>query len=159
MTSLPPRIAAGGPEHVDGVMGVMARAFDPRHGEAWTRSQLAAVLGGPGAWMRVLEHDAPDLEGVCGFAVARAVADEAELLLIGVERPGLGHGTRLMRAILDDARARGAGRLFLEMRDGNAAERMYRREGFVPVGRRPGYYRGPNGQQYDALTLARSTGQ
>lgn len=155
MTPSPPRIAAGGPEHLDGVMRVMARAFDPRNGEAWTRSQLVAVLDGAGAWMRVIREG----DAVRGFAVARAVADEAELLLIAVERPGLGHGGRLMRAILDDARARGAQRLFLEMRDGNAAERMYRREGFVPVGRRPGYYRGSSGQQYDALTLARPTGQ
>jgi ribosomal-protein-alanine N-acetyltransferase len=31
---------------------------------------------------------------------------------------------------------------------------MYRHAGFAPVGRRQKYYRGDDGRQYDAITLA-----
>jgi ribosomal-protein-alanine N-acetyltransferase len=93
--------------------------------------------------------------GPVGFSLVRAVADEAELLLLAVEpgeqRRGIG------RALLDDfiaaALAGGAHRLHLEVRDGNPAIGLYRDSGFVPVGRRRNYYHGPDGETYDAVTL------
>jgi len=53
------------------------------------------------------------------------------------------------------AEERGAARLFLEMRDGNPAESLYRRAGFEPVGRRRNYYRNAAKGPLDAITYAR----
>jgi len=53
-----------------------------------------------------------------------------------------GIGSRLLREALDDARAAGARRAFLEVREGNlAAQEMYQKFGFKVTGRRPRYYR------------------
>lgn len=146
-----PELLPGGPAQMADVMRVMESAFDPRFGEGWTASQLGAVLAGAGVWMRVARCQGE----TCGFAVARAVGDEAELLLIGVSRDWWrrGVGAALLDAILDDAGVRNVRRLFLEMRDGNQAEAMYRAVGFSYVGRRPRYYRGADGQLHDALTF------
>lgn len=152
-----PELRPGGPADLPEVMRVMESAFDPSFGEAWTASQLGAVLAGAGAWLRIARCGGE----TCGFAVARAVGDEAELLLIGVSRAWRrqGVGAALLQEVLDDARKRGVHRLFLEMRDGNQAEAMYRAAGFSNVGRRPRYYRGADGQLHDALTFICSVGQ
>src|SRR3546814_16125570 len=61
---------------VSAVMPVMEDAFDPLYGEAWSETQLSALLLGPGNWMLVLEEE----ERICGFAVARSVLDVGELM-------------------------------------------------------------------------------
>lgn len=135
------------------VAEVMAQAFDPRYGEAWTQSQCLGMLSLPGVWL-TLAH----VEGtIAGFALAREGAGEAELLLLAT-RPqlrGRGVGAALLRSVIDDVRIRGAGRIYLEVRAGNEAIRLYRREGFAKIGERRSYYRGKGGQLYDAITLAR----
>ena len=46
--------------------------------------------------------------------------------------------------------------MFLEMRDGNPAESLYRINGFTPIGRRPKYYRTSQGDRIDAITFSRA---
>jgi ribosomal-protein-alanine N-acetyltransferase len=147
----PIHIRAGGVEDLDEVMRIMGRAFRPCFGEGWSRSQCAGILPMLGVTLTVGE----DEEGTVGFALARAVADEAELLLIAVDpdRQGRGAGNALLRHFIDGARAGGAHRLHLEVRDGNPAVGLYREAGFVPAGRRRNYYRGPEGERHDAVTL------
>ncbi|WP_066781308.1 GNAT family N-acetyltransferase [Sphingomonas sp. CCH5-D11] len=127
---------------------VMASAFDPRFGEAWTRSQLLGILGMPGVWLTLARVDGE----AAGFALARAIVDEAELLLLATaptfRRQGV--GSALVRSILADARERGAVRVHLEVRAGNNAVELYRGTGFAKCGERRGYYRGKGGQVYDA---------
>ena len=92
-----------------------------------------------------------------GFALTRAIAGEAELLLLATE-PGArrqGVGAALLRAVIDGARDRGAGRLHLEMRAKNPASALYRQHGFAQVGERREYYRGGDGKRRDAQTWAR----
>jgi len=91
-----------------------------------------------------------------GFSLIRTVADESELLLIAVspERRRQGVGRGLLNHFLDHARSEGITRAHLEVRDGNPAIQMYRHAGFEPIGRRRNYYRGDDGQQFDALTFA-----
>lgn len=132
---------------------IMKRAFDPRFGEAWTRAQCLGMLSLPGVWL-TLAH----LNGApAGFALARTAGDEAELLLLAalpeVRRSGVGGA--LLRSALDEAGRRGARRLYLEVRSNNDAIGFYVRMGFIKVGQRRGYYRGPGGQLLDAFTLAR----
>jgi ribosomal-protein-alanine N-acetyltransferase len=72
-----------------------------------------------------------------------------------VQRTGIGR--KLLGHFIDDARANGAERVHLEVRDRNAATRLYESAGFVRVNRRRNYYRGKSGAQFDALTLVLTT--
>ena len=146
-------IEPGSAADVGAVMRVMEDSFDSAYGEAWTAPQCASLLPMPGVWLTVARAgDEP-----VGFAMARIVAAEAELLLLAVRREaqGRGVGKALVERFISDALCRGADRLHLEVRDGNEAIHLYRRSGFNEIGRRRNYYRGPSGQLYDALTLAR----
>jgi ribosomal-protein-alanine N-acetyltransferase len=136
------------------VMAIMSAAFSPRFGEAWTRSQCAGILPMSGvSLMLARDHGSPR---PVGFSLFRTVGGEAELLLLAVapDRQGRGIGRRLLEQFVERARAAGATRVHLEVRDGNSAIAMYRGAGFAPVGRRHKYYRGNDGSQYDAITLA-----
>src|SRR3546814_13028351 len=118
---------------VSAVMPVMEDAFDPLYGEAWSETQLSALLLGPGNWMLVLEVE----ERICGFAVARSVLDEAELMLIAVPQKmrGRGYGRALLDKVIVECRRRHVRRIDLEVRSDNAnAVRLYESEGFRPVG-------------------------
>ena len=146
-------------DDVDRIMAVMEAAFDPDYGEAWTRRQVEDALALPGTHFLLAaeggnapSHSAP----VVGFALSRGAADEEELLLIAVS-PGYrsqGTGSGLLTRWIAEARERGKKRLFLEMRDGNEAERLYLRHGFEKIGRRPNYYRRGAGLPRDAITFA-----
>ena len=146
---------------IDLIMEVAERAFDPAYGEAWNRRQVSdAILLGTCRYMLATPSGrlATDLRPpVAGFYLARSVLDEDELLLLAVAPEFRGHG--IGAALLDDfiasARARGAQRVFLEMRRGNPAEQLYRQHGFHPVGERRAYYRGSDGRRHDAISFAR----
>ena len=146
-------------DDLDRIMAVMEVAFDPAYGEAWTRRQVSDALVLPGT--HYLLADAAGQEpapgaAAAGFALSRGVLDEEELLLLAVrpEHRGRGLGGALLRRFISSARERGASRLFLEMRDGNPAEALYRRHGFASIGRRRDYYRrGADGPR-DAITFA-----
>lgn len=146
-------------ERLNEVMGIMDDAFDGGWGEAWTQAQCSSILIMPGVWMTVASCPSPGApDGApAGFSIARVIADEAELLLLGV-RKGVrrqGIGSALVGRFCRDAAQRGARRVFLEMRDGNDAVTMYRSAGFEQVGRRRDYYRALDGGSHDALTLSR----
>jgi ribosomal-protein-alanine N-acetyltransferase len=145
------RLRPGDAHDLDNVMAIMGRAFRPCFGEGWTRSQCAGILPMAGVTLTIAE----DEQGPVGFALARSAADEAELLLIAVDpaRQGKGAGTLLLRDFIRSARAKGAHRLHLEVRDGNPAVKLYCHWGFVAAGRRRNYYRGPDGERHDAVTL------
>ena len=157
MGSPPPealRLTPGASDDLTGVMEVMEAAFDPRFGEAWTRSQCAGILPMSGVSLMLATED----QGrTIGFSLFRNVAEEAELLLLAVHpsEQGRGVGRRLLDEFVDQARGRGARRIHLEVRDGNRAIHMYQSAGFTLAGRRRRYYRGNDGDQHDALTLAR----
>lgn len=147
------RIETGSFEDMDAVMEIMELAFGRRFGEAWTRSQLAGIL--PMAGVSLMLAREPRTDIAVGFSLVRAVADEAELLLLAVlpahHRRGV--GARLLDEFLKRARNDGIARVHLEVRDGNPAVELYRSSGFAPAGRRRGYYRGPDGESHDAVTF------
>jgi ribosomal-protein-alanine N-acetyltransferase len=147
-------------DDVDRIMAVMEAAFAPEFGEAWSRRQVEdALLLGNCAYGLIAADGAEPGSGdaAAGFFLARHIAGEEELLLIAVapaaRRRGL--GALLLERFVAAARARGARRVLLEMRDGNPAEGLYRRYGFLPVGRRRDYYRSRDGRRLDAITCAR----
>ena len=114
---------------------------------------LFGLLAMPGVWLTLAAlGDLP-----AGFALSRNVVDEAELLLLATA-PALrrrGVAAALLRSVAGDARALGAKTLHLEVRAGNDAIKLYRAAGFARIGERRHYYRGIDGQVYDALTYRR----
>jgi ribosomal-protein-alanine N-acetyltransferase len=148
-------------DDLDRIMAVMEAAFDPAFGEAWTRRQVGDALVLPYTHYLLAGTDGQDPgydEDAAGFVLSRGILDEEELLLLAVDprHRGRGIGTALLGRFVAAARERGAERLFLEMREGNPAESLYRRMGFAVVGRRRAYYRRGTGGPLDAITFARS---
>ncbi|MEG3165847.1 GNAT family N-acetyltransferase [Sphingomonas sp. PB2P19] len=135
------------------VDALMQTAFDPRFGEAWTRSQCIGVLAMPGVRLTLAMVD----EDPAGFAMTRSVADEAELLLLAVapafRRRGV--GAALLRAVEAECSAAGIATLHLEVRASNDAVRLYTGHGFAKVGERRAYYRSRTGEAHDAHTYLR----
>lgn len=156
MNVAPVILSPGGQDDLPDVMAVMEDSFDPRFGEAWTRAQCAGLLPLPGVWLTLARTD----DGLSGFALARLVADEAELLLLAVKTAAQrrGIGRVLLEHFEDEAVERGAMRLHLEVREGNHALSLYELAGFSLVGRRRDYYCGQHRDRYDALTLAKQAG-
>lgn len=131
----------------EGLSGLHAQAF----AAPWDAPAFEAMLADRSHIGHVLAERAP-----IGFAISRVVLDEAELLSIAIAAPmrGFGHAGQLLRAQATALARRGARRWFLEVESGNlAALALYRRFGFVEIGRRRGYYRKPDGAS-DALTMA-----
>jgi ribosomal-protein-alanine N-acetyltransferase len=128
-------------------------AFTAPWDQRWSEQSFAGILAMPGvgAWIAVLESEP------VGFALARIVLDEAELLLIGIhpECRRAGHGRQLLDHLLAALAEAGATRVFLEVAEDNAAATaFYRQAGFHPVGRRRGYYRAAAAA--DAIVLGRA---
>jgi tRNA threonylcarbamoyl adenosine modification protein YeaZ/ribosomal-protein-alanine acetyltransferase len=115
--------------------------------EAWEEAAIHALLGSPGTGC-LIAHSA---EGPAGFLMYRAVADEAEILTLGVD-PNLrrrGGG----KALLDALIALKIKTVFLEVASNNVdALRLYTNAGFQTVGVRKNYY-ARSGD--DALVLRR----
>lgn len=94
-----------------------------------------------------------------GFALGRVIADEAELLTIAVTPDARRQGiaARCLTAFEANARAKGARRVFLEVAESNAAARaLYDAAEYRPVGRRPDYYRRPDGTHIDAILMEKT---
>lgn len=146
-------LRAGGVQDLPAVNLIMQDAFDPRYGEAWTKSQCMGMMSLPGVWLTLASVADRDV----GFALARSTGLEAELLLLATSpgARGRGVGGALLRAFIAEAEGRGVKDLHLEVRAGNEAIRLYSREGFAKVGERRSYYRGKGGQLFDAQTFAR----
>jgi len=122
--------------------------------QPWSVQSFAEILAMPGAhgWLM------SGAETPIGFMLVRFTLDEGEVLLTGIvpEARRRGHAARLMRILLDAARAAGIARLFLEHAAGNeAAGALYGRFGFSRIGRRRAYYERRGGGREDAITLRR----
>jgi ribosomal-protein-alanine N-acetyltransferase len=133
---------------------MQATCFD----EPWGSTSIAKTLSLPGAFAMMLRDTTPAGRISAGFAVVQVVADQADLLTLGVI-PGLrrrGHGRRLLDAALTEARKLGAKLVFLEVAENNlAGVGLYRRAGFETIGRREGYYRDREGRKVAAVTMRR----
>jgi [ribosomal protein S18]-alanine N-acetyltransferase len=144
----------GGAQDLSSVNRIMQEAFDPRFGEAWTGAQCLGMLSLPGVWLTIASIDGMDV----GFAMSRSVADESELLLLATHPSAQRRGVAgaLLRSAIEESRERNVIRMHLEVRSGNDAVQLYRREGFDKVGERKDYYKGKTGQAFDAQTFGRN---
>ena len=110
----------------------------------WTELGFRELLGWRGVVALVNEDDA---RKVSGFIVARQAAVEAEILNLAVmpAKRRKGEGAALLKAAVDELRARQVSRVFLEVRESNeAGVAFYLRQGFAKTGRRPAYYHDPD---------------
>jgi [ribosomal protein S18]-alanine N-acetyltransferase len=119
--------------------------------DPWDAEALGRILGLSGAFGFVAwQGDMP-----VGFALARDLSGEGEILSLGVlpDCRRLGVGRILLGAVTDEAARRRLPSIVLEVADDNTAARiLYADAGFIAVGRRPRYYR-RNGETVDALIL------
>lgn len=132
-------ITAATAADIDGVAQLEVVAFaDP-----WTRQGFEAALKERYARFRV----ARSIEGsVVGYLIAWFIVDEGEIANLAVVPTARRRGVAraLLDAIIAEARDSRIARLFLEVRESNAAARaLYASMGFRPIARRPRYYRKP----------------
>jgi len=120
----------------------------------WSAGEIATLLASASTLGSAALN--PATGRMRGFAISRLAADEAEILTIAVDRTwrGRGVGRDLLREHLSRATLSGARAMFLEVDHANApAIALYVGFGFVKVGRREGYYRGPDGKPATALVM------
>jgi ribosomal-protein-alanine N-acetyltransferase len=122
--------------------------------DPWSLRSFQELLASRAAIFLVAARS--DQELILGYVVAVAVADQAEILNLAVvesaRRQGL--GGELLDAAIAAVSARGAGEVFLDVRESNKeALALYGSRGFAALGRRSRYYRNP---VEDALILRRA---
>jgi ribosomal-protein-alanine N-acetyltransferase len=119
--------------------------------EAWTAGMFWSELAhADSRWYVVAEDAAGELVGYAGLC---AYPGETYVQTLGVtaSAQGSGLGTRLLTELLEEAIRRGESVVSLEVRaDNERAQALYRKFGFLPVGRRKGYYQ-PSGT--DAVVM------
>jgi ribosomal-protein-alanine acetyltransferase len=129
-----------------------AEIFKAPWDQPWSAQSFAEILAMPGAHGWLMTSGGTPI----GFLLARFILDEGEILLTGIvpTEQRRGHAGRLMRVVIESARAAGIGTLFLEHAAGNAAAAaLYSRFGFSKIGRRRAYYERRGGGREDAITL------
>jgi ribosomal-protein-alanine N-acetyltransferase len=142
------------PEHLDQVCAIERLCFTT----PWTRPLFEAELQKPEIchWRALLDPGAPRGEELQAYGGFWKAVDEAHFTNIAVHPRAQrrGQGRRLLRALLDLARAQGCRSATLEVRPSNTAARaLYEGEGFTAAAIRPKYY-SDDGE--DALILWRN---
>lgn len=138
-------------EDLDRVLEIESSSFV----RPWTRRHFQDEMESPGSSPVVAVT--PDKE-VAGYLCLKQVLDEAEILDVAVDPDfrGRGVGRRLVDWAVLFCRERKLNLLCLEVRVGNhEAIALYRRLGFLEVGRRRNYYE--NGD--DAILMDLSIGR
>src|SRR2546429_1146205 len=110
----------------------------------WTEWGLKELVGWPGVLALGIESEGK----VNGFIIGRQVAEEAEILNLAVVlvKRRQGEGGALLKAALQEFRARRVRRVVLEVREADeSAIAFYETHGVSKTGGRPGYYPRPRG--------------
>lgn len=123
------------PQAAQQMASLHAQCFD----RPWPERDFASLMHLPGAAGFLMRDDGQPV----GFALLRQVADEAEILTIGI-LPGTrrsGAGRQLLDAVESALSGHGAVRIFLEVSVANTAARaLYNRAGYSEIGQRRAYY-------------------
>jgi ribosomal-protein-alanine acetyltransferase len=138
---------------VEDIPAILSIFTESPEASLWSEQSLLDLLAQGIAC--VAEHD----RVVKGVLIGRVAADEFEILNLAVARDARRHGIarRLVKAALEQARAAGAVRTYLEVRASNqGAIDFYQQLGFSACGRRPHYYRHPS---EDAVLMSLRPGE
>lgn len=137
----------------EGDLGAMLAIERGAYSYPWSERQFLDCMGeGFEAWGSFLGGQ------LVGYLVHWQVVDEAHLMNLCVDRsyPRQGIGRQLLRHWIARMISQHMGELTLEVRRSNlAARNLYRSEGFVPVGERPGYY--PDAGQRETAIIMKLT--
>ena len=147
MPSDPPQAAiarAIRPFRASDTKPILAILRDSTEASQWPAQSYVTLASSPGGLVLISEVQAN--AQLVGFLAARQVVSDAEILNVAVhpEFRRLGVASELLLASLEEFHKSAAAQVFLELRESNLAARaLYLRHGFVPSGRRKGYYQQP----------------
>ena len=144
----PIHIVAMTEAHLDEVMVYEQEVFGT---ESWSRAAYRDELRDTRTRWYIAAVD--DAGRLLGWAGLMTVADSSQIFTVGTvphaRRQGIAR--RLIEAMLEEARRRGATEVFLEVRvDNEAAKALYEGFGFSPLRIRRGYY---NGGRVDGVEM------
>lgn len=138
-----------------GSMGLLAALHALCFTPGWSERDMARLLAMPGSMGLIAVRSEP-----VGFLVGRQVAQEAEIISIGVipAARSAGMATALLNDYFARLSAQQIAEVFLEVAvDNYPAIALYATQGFTDVGRRPDYYTtaGKNAIRTDAIVMRR----
>ena len=117
--------------------------------DPWSENSIGSEIGNPlSFWLIAVENSK-----VIGYVGSQTVCEESDMMNIAVlpdmRRQGIAE--KLIDELILGLQKRGSHCLSLEVRASNEpAKALYKKLGFLQVGRRPNYYRNP---REDALIL------
>lgn len=126
------------------IPAIMALARESPTAAHWSTQQYENFFSATGPERLLLVAD--EAGAVKAFVVALAAGPEWEIenIVIAATARRQGLATRLITALMEQARDRGAAQLWLEVRESNLPARgLYQSLGFVECGRRTRYYSNP----------------
>lgn len=129
------------------------------HSHPWSEKTFSSCIGGRYFGDKLMQENIlQGKETAIGFYIGEYVAGEATLMDICVQpsSQGNGFGKKLLNQFLDQAKTRGATKIFLEVRAKNiSAQMLYMNAGFIEISRRTGYYPSASGFGYeDAIVMS-----
>lgn len=123
------------------------------HSHPWNEKTFASCIGNRYFGEKLLQT-----KNVVGFYVGEIVIDEATLMDICVkpDEQGKGFGKLLLNQFIQQAKNKGALKIWLEVRAKNiSAQMLYMNAGFIEINRRTGYYPSSSGFGYeDAIVMS-----
>ncbi len=123
------------------------------HSHPWSEKTFASCIGGRYFGEYATLDNSTD---IVGFYVGEYVVGEATLMDICVppQQQGKGLGKTLLNRFIEQSKAQGASKIWLEVRSSNiAAQMLYINHGFIETGRRTGYYPKAIGYE-DAIVMS-----
>jgi len=137
------------------------------HSHPWSEKTFTSCIGGRYFGEKLGEKLAEKTRSshnnqtpIIGFYIGELVIDEATLMDICVtpSEQGNGFGKKLLMQFIQQSKAKGAAKIWLEVRAKNiTAQMLYMNAGFIETGRRTGYYPSAKGFGYeDAIVMCLS---
>lgn len=138
-------------EDLDTVLAIERLSFST----PWSRAMFVTELANRKMSRLLIARSGDTARTIVGHLAFRIIIDEMHIILVAVhpEWRRRGIARRMLEHAMAQARDAACHKATLEVRASNiAAQRLYFRLGFAPVGTRPRYYRRPS---EDALILWR----
>lgn len=152
-----------GIEESDLLVEIHQAAFGDQHAAGWRARDFTNLLVAPDNVALIAINNSFGAKAMpAGLVMFNCVADESEILTLGV-LPAFRRqyvGNLLLERMAAFLKSAGVGKMFLEVREDNfPALGLYKRHGYIAVGRRKSYYALTDGRQMDAIVMCRELEQ